>query len=95
MNEDILAALVRGWLRDLLRKQRRELNAFLDELEAMIYPDAPFQVLGIPKTADYETAYRAYIERAKNLHPDHGGKLDEMMKLNRAWEEVKRAKGWS
>jgi len=46
-----------------------------------------YDVLGVPKDADENTIKRAYRKRASKAHPDkEGGNVDEMAKLNAAWE---------
>ena len=58
----------------------------------------PWQVLGLPSTATYDEAHRAYTVRAKLLHPDNhqDAKPDvaaeaqrAMGQLNTAWEEIR------
>ncbi|MGH9186564.1 MAG: J domain-containing protein [Acidimicrobiales bacterium] len=36
-------------------------------------------------TASVEEIRRAYLERARRHHPDHGGSPDQMRRLNEAW----------
>jgi DnaJ-like protein len=63
------------------------------KVERKIHGD-PWGVLGISPDADHSTARRAYRRRAFETHPDRGGTQAEAVAVNRAWAEIRRAKGW-
>jgi ferredoxin len=55
--------------------------------------DSPFDVLDIDADADDEAIERAYRERVKSAHPDHGGSVREFQRVRRAYEEIQA--GWT
>ncbi|HUQ44334.1 MAG TPA: DnaJ domain-containing protein [Candidatus Limnocylindria bacterium] len=54
-------------------------------------PRDPYEVLGVPRTASTKQIRAAFIERARNSHPDIVGRrgLDTMRALNEAWDTLK------
>lgn len=54
----------------------------------------PWTVLGVRRNADAATVRRAYRRRAFETHPDRGGSHAEAVAVNRAWAEIRKAKGW-
>ncbi|MFC7176312.1 ferredoxin Fer [Halosegnis marinus] len=50
--------------------------------------DSPFDVLGVERDADPEAIERAYRERVKDAHPDHGGSAREFQRVRRAYEAI-------
>lgn len=50
---------------------------------------SPFDILGIEPDADDEEVIRAYRERVKEAHPDHGGTPSEFRKVRTAYERIK------
>ncbi|MFB6091107.1 MAG: ferredoxin Fer [Halobellus sp.] len=50
--------------------------------------DTPYDVLGIDADADEDAVVRAYRERVKEAHPDHGGSLAEFERVRRAYEHL-------
>jgi len=46
------------------------------------------EVLGLGLEATYEQAHQAYRELARKHHPDNGGSVKEMQKINQAWAEA-------
>lgn len=48
----------------------------------------PFAVLGLDPDADDETIKRAYRQRAKETHPDHGGSVTEFKRVRDAYEAI-------
>ncbi|WP_255151266.1 ferredoxin Fer [Halorarius halobius] len=53
--------------------------------------DSPFDVLGVDADADAETIERAYRQRVKDAHPDHGGSVGEFRRVRRAYEAAMAA----
>jgi len=51
------------------------------------------QLLGVSPSASWEEIERAYRQKAKIHHPDHGGDADAMRALNQAYAVLRRAKG--
>lgn len=49
-----------------------------------------FAVLGLLKTAEPEVCEAAYKTLTKKYHPDKGGDLSTMQKINEAWSEIKK-----
>ena len=49
---------------------------------------SPYDVLGLDADADEDAVVRAYRERVKEAHPDHGGSVAEFKRVRRAYEHV-------
>lgn len=49
---------------------------------------SPFEVLGVEPGADEETVERAYRERIKEAHPDHGGSQEAFRRVRGAYEAI-------
>lgn len=47
-------------------------------------------VLGVDDSATYEEAKRAFNQKAKTAHPDHGGSVAAMAELNAAFDEARK-----
>ena len=54
----------------------------------------PFKILGVNFNSTYEEVKEAYKKRARQVHPDKGGSNEDMMKVNAAFEALKRFNGW-
>jgi len=54
----------------------------------------PFKILGVNFNSTYEEVKEAYKKRARQVHPDKGGSNEDMMKVNAAFETLKRFNGW-
>lgn len=52
-----------------------------------------FDVLGILEDSPPEAIKEAYIEKAKESHPDHGGSLEEMQTVNAAYDLLTKGNG--
>ncbi|MFB6250698.1 MAG: ferredoxin Fer [Halobellus sp.] len=50
--------------------------------------ESPYDVLGIDPDAEEDAVVRAYRERVKSAHPDHGGSLVEFKRVRRAYEHL-------
>lgn len=48
----------------------------------------PYEVLGVPATADDETLRRAYRRAARESHPDLGGDAQRFRRVQLAWERI-------
>jgi len=47
-----------------------------------------YELLGVPPSADIPQIRRAFIEQAKEHHPDAGGTTDAMQQLNLAYKTL-------
>lgn len=54
----------------------------------------PYRVLGLGPLAPDEVVRLVYRHLAQRCHPDHGGSQEAMARLNRAYEEIARQRGW-
>lgn len=54
----------------------------------------PYQVLFLDPTAPEEIVKVVYKYLAQRLHPDRGGSTEAMARLNRAYEEIGKMRGW-
>ena len=52
-----------------------------------------YRLLGVSPSAKWEEIERAYRQKAKIHHPDHGGDEDTMRALNEAYQTLKRVRG--
>lgn len=50
----------------------------------------PFKILGVDQNSSWEDVERAYKEKARKAHPDAGGDNIEMVKINAAYEVLKK-----
>jgi hypothetical protein len=50
---------------------------------------ASFAALGLPATADVEDVKRAYRQRVKEVHPDHGGDEAEFKRIREAYDTAR------
>jgi DnaJ-class molecular chaperone len=100
--EDLLATMCSGadpaTLLDALTKQM--LESYHQELHRLLgsAPEdlrgSPYQVLGLAPSAADEVVKYAYKHLAKKAHPDAGGSAEAMARLNKAYEEIARERGW-
>lgn len=54
----------------------------------------PFQILGVDANSTKEQVDQAYKQKAQAMHPDKGGNVQDMVKLNAAYEAICLFKGW-
>jgi DnaJ-class molecular chaperone len=100
--EDLLAAMRSGadpaTLLNALTRQ--VLEAYHQEIHRLLgsSPDAPqgspYQVLGLHPSAPDDVVKVVYRHLARKVHPDAGGSAEAMARLNRAYEEIARERGW-
>lgn len=55
-------------------------------------PDDPYLELGVPFGSDRRAVRAAYLARARRLHPDRGGAVADMARLNAAYELLSDAR---
>lgn len=55
--------------------------------------DLCYKLLGLTPSASWEEVERAYRQKAKLHHPDHGGDGDTMQALNDAYSRIKKSRG--
>lgn len=48
-----------------------------------------YTILGVTRKSSDEEIQTAYKKRARELHPDHGGSLEQMSELNEAYAKIK------
>ena len=48
----------------------------------------PYEVLGVPATADDDALRRAYRRAARESHPDLGGDAQRFRRVQLAWERI-------
>ena len=54
---------------------------------------SPYEVLGVSPSATPDEIRRAYLALARRHHPDAGGSVDEMRRVNDAWAALSTAPG--
>jgi DnaJ-domain-containing protein 1 len=57
-------------------------------------PPEPYAILGVTEDAPDFIVKAAYKAAAKRYHADKGGEGKMMSRLNRAFQEIKRIRGW-
>jgi hypothetical protein len=60
-----------------------------DDEDQMDPTDAAFAVLGVPSGATLPEVKRAYREKVKEVHPDHGGDREEFQQVREAYTAAK------
>ena len=55
--------------------------------------DLCYRMLGLSPSASWREVEKAYRQKAKLHHPDHGGDEDTMRALNEAYMRLKRLRG--
>ncbi len=54
--------------------------------------DMCYRMLGLSPSASWDEVEKAYREKAKIHHPDHGGDEDTMRAVNEAYSRLKQVK---
>lgn len=57
--------------------------------------DDPYAVFGLRAGAPDAAVRAAYRELARQTHPDHGGRNEDFLRVQAAYERIKRLRGWS
>jgi len=96
----MVQALIRNAQIGALKHLRAELDKMINKLakqgvdiKGMGDLD-PYKILGVSPDATREEAQKAYRKKAAECHPDRGGSHEDMVKVNAAWEAIRRTKGW-
>jgi len=97
----MLQAIVRNAQIGALKHLRSQLDSMINKLakqgidiKGMGELD-PFKILGVSPNATKEEVKKAFRKKAAECHPDRGGSNEEMIKVNAAWEAIKRFKDWN
>lgn len=72
-------------LQNIVRNECNELN-----YKNGIAITSAFEILGIPVDSEFEVIKEAYLTKAKQAHPDHGGSVEDMQIINSAFDILKR-----
>ncbi|MBA7500738.1 hypothetical protein ES704_03498 [subsurface metagenome] len=56
--------------------------------------DDAYKILGLRPDAPEEVVRAAYRARAMKAHPDRGGSSKEMAKVNKAYQQIIKERGW-
>jgi hypothetical protein len=48
----------------------------------------PEEILGVTRSASYSEIHKAYLAKAKEMHPDAGGSVEEFQKLKNAYDKL-------
>ena len=94
-----------GWLQDLLAQVQADLEGFariyFGPVRAGLPTEpwqaggaSPYRLLGLDPSAPDEVVKLVYRHLARRLHPDAGGSTEAMARLNGAYEEIARQRGW-
>ena len=60
-----------------------------------IQDNSPYRVLGLDPSAPDEVVKLVYLHLAKRLHPDMpGGNAQVMTRINGAYDEIAKKRGW-
>ncbi len=55
---------------------------------------SPYQVLGLDPSAEDGLVKQVYRYHSRRHHPDRGGSPERMAEINRAYEAIRRERGW-
>lgn len=55
--------------------------------------ESPFEILDVDPDADDDEIVRAYRERVKAVHPDHGGSIREFLRVQEAYDRIQAGRG--
>ena len=80
--------------RATLLRMQQQINEKLSNFAPMDTSMDPFKILGVSPLATHEEVDTAYKSRAKICHPDRGGRVEDMVRLNAAYEAIRRFKKW-
>lgn len=80
---------------ELLAKMRAQIDARMAELKGTTDSSLdPFAILEVTPNSTREEVVKAFRKKAWSAHPDRGGKDEDMIKINAAYEAIRRFKGW-
>lgn len=94
---DMIRTLVRSVELDTLKRLRKSIDDYIKALQAQVGTgtmENPYTVLGVKPTATKDEVTRAFRTKVFHAHPDRGGTNAEMVKLNAAYEAIRRIRGW-
>lgn len=55
---------------------------------------SPYRVLGLDPSAEDDLVKLVYRYHSRRNHPDRGGSPERMAEINRAYEAIRRERGW-
>lgn len=97
----LMETMVKSLEINTLKKLRSEIDKRIKTLQAQAQTSSmdPYVILGVKPDATQEEVKSAYAKRSFEVHPDRNpDKLkwahEEMMKVNAAYEAIRRMKGW-
>jgi len=95
--EDMMTLFLRNIQVSALKGLRTKLDGMISGMEEAKPTDAldPFSILGVKPNATEEEVKAAYRRKAAEVHPDKGGSHEDAVKVNAAFEAIRRFKGWS
>jgi len=82
---------------DALKKLRKAINTYIKVLQSRTETsefEDPYSILGVSSTSTREEVKSAFRKKAWESHPDRGGSNDDMIKVNAAYEAIRRVRGW-
>lgn len=63
--------------------------------EALPAPKSTWwEILGVEQSGDEETVRAAYRAHVKQAHPDSGGNGDAFIRVQGAWDQARKERGW-
>lgn len=96
----ILNTLMRNAQINTLRQMRKIID---DNIKRMTFETRaeddsgfnPYTILGVSPSDTREVIDKAYRKKAKETHPDKGGKQEDFIKVQAAYEAIKQFRGWT
>lgn len=97
----LLNTLIRNTQINTLKLLRQQIDKNIKKLQEATPVESkasadldPYNILGVDQSATKEEIDKAFREKVKQTHPDHGGSNEEFIKVMAAYETIKQFRGW-
>lgn len=92
----IISTLAKSIQLSTLKQLRGQIDSMMKQITESMPNEGldPYNILGVEPTANREEIEKAFKKKAWAAHPDRGGTNEEMVKVNAAYEAIKRVRVW-
>lgn len=91
-NQTELLDIYMECMQKIMKTEIDRLNDEIDKMMKSTYN--PFSVLGVKQNLTENDLKNAYRNKAREHHPDKGGKEEDFKKIQVAYEVIKKMRGW-